>query len=380
VRKSPNGLTSSARPASSSAAIGRRRKPGSRASKLRRWLVTGYPGVPGNEAENRLSAGLDTGTVPVMGWRRSIGYAWRESYRHASTWWVAAIGGIFGGLVVLTGFQMPFPAFIFENPYFAGAANAVACAMIGVLIVFLARLAYAPLHFALEPQGGLKTAIRNRLGMQMWPAILMLSGFAAFVFLFGAGAILFVVQSSKQPQISSSTSSAISLSGHSTPYNVEVHLRAIDDFLENINVEWRSVERTGGLFSDKIKERVLEGRSDDLLKDYVAGTKSVVDKMHEYLRRYEALRDVHDAVAVGENNYGPEAVYSASMNLRAEIVRLQSRTTMKPDDVWAYLERHQFMVDWQIAIANLDGWINAKAARLITMRREYENAPIYVQK
>jgi len=89
---------------------------------------------------------------------------------------------------------MPFPTFISENPYFSGAANVLACVLGGVLIVFLGRLIYSPIHFAVESDGGLRAFFRQRLGAQMWPILFMGFGVLTFVILFGLGMVLFAIK------------------------------------------------------------------------------------------------------------------------------------------------------------------------------------------
>jgi len=105
-----------------------------------------------------------------------------RAFRHASTWWLSVVGGIIGGLILwLIGPKIPLPSLFSSNPFLANSVTIVVCVLIGVAIVFGARLIWAPIHFALEPDGGLKFLLRTRLGTQMWPILLMGAGLFSFI-------------------------------------------------------------------------------------------------------------------------------------------------------------------------------------------------------
>jgi hypothetical protein len=129
--------------------------------------------------------------------KKSLGYASSSAFRNASEWWLGGIGGAVGWFILwLAGLGMDFAKAIPADPLMANAIVLVCCVVLGVITVFLVRLLYAPIHFLVEPSGGLRAYLRARFGIQMWPIILMASGIAAFVLLFGSGMALFVIQSS----------------------------------------------------------------------------------------------------------------------------------------------------------------------------------------
>lgn len=127
--------------------------------------------------------------------KQAFRYAWRQAGPNWHTAWVAIIGGAVGGLGFWTlGLKMPHALQeILDNPLWNPVFGVVACAVTGVVIVFVARLLWWPFHKRLEVHGGLRAYLGERLGAQMWPIIFMVSGVASFVVLFGGGAIGFLL-------------------------------------------------------------------------------------------------------------------------------------------------------------------------------------------
>jgi hypothetical protein len=161
--------------------------------------------------------------------RDCLQYAWRGSGPRWDTPWIAIIGGIIGGLIFWR-LGLKVPQTILENPLWGAVVAIVLGAVTGVAAVFIARLCWAPFHFLLKPKGGLKAALKSKLGVNMWPIVLMTSGVFAFVILFGSGAIWFAVASNGTiAEGASSVKAAPEKAGPvAVAYEVEGHLRALD--------------------------------------------------------------------------------------------------------------------------------------------------------
>ena len=135
--------------------------------------------------------------------RECLKYAWHGSGRRWDAGWIGIIGGLVGGLIIWR-LALKVPQTILDNPAWGAVAAIVIGAVVGVIVVFFARLCWAPLHFALENCGGLKAFFQTKSHRRMWPAILMILGLFLFVVLFGTGAIWFVAQGGFPPTIPSS--------------------------------------------------------------------------------------------------------------------------------------------------------------------------------
>jgi uncharacterized membrane protein YeaQ/YmgE (transglycosylase-associated protein family) len=133
--------------------------------------------------------------VAVVGsWKRNAIWAAKGSSPHGFIGHaIVSVTGAFSaaGIYQLMGWEFLEP--LLHMPLVAEGIAAIIGAVTGLLVVFLVRLAYSPLHFAFEDRGGLAVALRTKLGAQMWPMLLMLSGIFLFVVVFGAGAIWFVL-------------------------------------------------------------------------------------------------------------------------------------------------------------------------------------------
>lgn len=115
----------------------------------------------------------------------ALKFAWDGSMARANAW--AAIPGtaLLFALSKLTREPVALP-----DGFLGLVVGAVTSALAAWVLIFFGRLAYYPIWRRVTPFGGINAYLRQTLGARMWPAILMSSGIAAFVILFGVGAIL----------------------------------------------------------------------------------------------------------------------------------------------------------------------------------------------
>jgi hypothetical protein len=134
----------------------------------------------------------------------ALHYAWHGSGRRWDALPLQAVGsGIGGFLFWYLGLKVP--QAISNNPALSTLASIIIGGVAGVVFVFLLRLCWWPYYWRLEPHGGLATFLHTRLGTAMWPAVLTISGFLAFVLLCGVGVIwlsLQVLSGTSTPRIS----------------------------------------------------------------------------------------------------------------------------------------------------------------------------------
>ncbi|WP_316202573.1 MULTISPECIES: hypothetical protein [unclassified Bradyrhizobium] len=125
--------------------------------------------------------------------REYIAFAFSAS-AVASQWWLAAVGSVIAWLVFqLTGSRDLLSNVLPPDPFAANAVIIIISVIIGVVFFFCLLLLYAPVHFLVTPHGGPRAYLRTRLGVQMWPIIMMISGVSAFVLLFGSGAAWYLM-------------------------------------------------------------------------------------------------------------------------------------------------------------------------------------------
>ena len=152
--------------------------------------------------------------------KEALAYAWRGSGKRWDAAPLQIIGGAIGGFVIWY-WGLKVPSEILDNPAFSGLAAIVIGAICGALVAFVLRLCWYPVYRRYEPYGGLVPYLRAKLGAHMWPLILMFSGLAAFIVLFGGGAIWFVAQGTSHMAQANSSSGIVG-------YEIEHQLKGID--------------------------------------------------------------------------------------------------------------------------------------------------------
>jgi hypothetical protein len=123
-------------------------------------------------------------------------YAWHGSGRKWDAAWLQVAGGVLGGFAIWY-WGLKVPSEILDNPAFSGIAAIVIGAICGALVAFVLRLCWYPVYRRCHSYGGLVPYLRAKLGVQMWPIVLMASGFFFFVVLSGGGLIWLIVQTVK---------------------------------------------------------------------------------------------------------------------------------------------------------------------------------------
>ena len=127
----------------------------------------------------------------MAAWADYFHFAWHGSGPRWAAMPIQLVGSASGGgLMWWWGVQLPHE--IIDNPALAAIAAIVIGGIAGVIFVFVIRLCWAPIHFRLAEQGGLRTTLQSKLGELMWPAILMSVGLFSFALFFGGGLIWFV--------------------------------------------------------------------------------------------------------------------------------------------------------------------------------------------
>jgi hypothetical protein len=95
-------------------------------------------------------------------------------------------------LNMITGWKIPLPDGV--PGLFVGGFY---CFVVMWIVILMVRFVGAALHFALEPHTRPLVVLKQKLGRQMGPILLMASGFFLFVILSGSGLIWLVVQSAR---------------------------------------------------------------------------------------------------------------------------------------------------------------------------------------
>lgn len=302
--------------------------------------------------------------------RSYLDYAWTGSSRHAAKWWAPIPGGVIAWLIFLVaGWPMTLPDMLPKNPFVEQAVVLFICVLAAQLLAFVARLCYAPIYYRLERQGGLIGSLRARLEAQMWPIILMFSGLASFVVLFGAGAILFAMRPVEHP---SSTSAPV-VKKH-LAYEVERQLRAIDDVRAILNgvimrrgLDGVTLHRdvSQQLQSGTVKTSGIAKRLLDLAK-IVEADLVTIQNIVETHADYPYFR-----AAIGYDPFNPFSVVSGARNLAADIDQLSADADSK------YLLRGQSIAEFGSAVQGIGNWAMHSSQNLGASRQQVEALPIY---
>src|SRR5581483_2452213 len=97
---------------------------------------------------------------------RALNYAWRGAHRSRNEVWTPILGAIAFWLIsVVIGSQLTLPKWVADNVVLSAIALVPICVVTAELMVFLLRLGYWPIQRAVEPQGGLRLALRKALGI-----------------------------------------------------------------------------------------------------------------------------------------------------------------------------------------------------------------------
>jgi hypothetical protein len=105
--------------------------------------------------------------------RGAFGFAVGRTTPTATTWWFAPVGGFLAaGLLWLAGVPVTFSEFL-PNALLRSGFEVLICVIVAYLAMFLFWLAVYPIHLKFASQGGVRMALRQRLGAQMPAFVLM---------------------------------------------------------------------------------------------------------------------------------------------------------------------------------------------------------------
>jgi hypothetical protein len=141
---------------------------------------------------------------PPFSFWRGLQHAWSNCLGVANNFSASAGALVLTIVSVVTGWKMPTP----DGALGLLLGWVLSAAAIWI-IIFVGRLIYSPVYFLTEPHGGIWELARARLGMHLWPILLMISSVFAFAILFTSGAVWFLLQSSAQGQLGPSISQPV---------------------------------------------------------------------------------------------------------------------------------------------------------------------------
>jgi hypothetical protein len=290
-------------------------------------------------------------------------YAWHGSGRRWDTVWIGILGGLLGGLVFWA-VGLKVPQAILDNPGWGAVAGIMLGAITGVMFVFLVRLCWAPFHFRLEPLGGFRKAVHGRLGVQMWPALLVISGIVSFVLLSGVGLLLFLTnQAPKTASIATASCKA-----GNTAYNISRKLQAIDDLYAELSGPVSNLQNKGGSLLNTFNSRIQQSTAIPDLDGYAAEARDTFNKFSAKVESYMIFIDVYNIII--HSNFAYSSSESASINLRSILENLYRST---PHDMVPGLILSSSAYDhWRTSIMQTATWIGQMQNDLRIKRREYE--------
>jgi hypothetical protein len=255
------------------------------------------------------------------------------------------------------------PPEILDNPLLGGLVAIAVGAIVGALVTFSVRLCWAPFHFRLEPLGGLRAAARTKLGDQMWPTLMMISGLTAFVIFFGAGFLLWLTTGQPKPATAALCKAA------NTAYNVSRKLEAIDAIYDQLSGPMSDLQNRGGLLTNSFNAKLNQGTVISELDDYAKKAKDVFNTFFRTVEAHNYFRDVYDII-IRNNNYAYQASESDAARLVNELQKLHN--TLPRDQIPAYLQSNTYMKQWESSILQLSTWIVQKQNMLRAKRTEIE--------
>jgi hypothetical protein len=111
---------------------------------------------------------------------RAFRFAADRTTPTATTWWFAPLGGFLAaGLLLFAGMPVTFSEFI-HNALLRSGFEVLVCVVVAYLVIFVFWLAVYPIHLKFASQGGIRAALRQRLGAQMGPFVFMGIGLFSF--------------------------------------------------------------------------------------------------------------------------------------------------------------------------------------------------------
>lgn len=283
-------------------------------------------------------------------------------------------GGCLGGLLFpVLGVKLP--QLIGDNPLWSNVAAAAIGGLAGVVFIFIVRMTYYLAVYRHVKPDGLRAALRKKLGVQMWPVILMASGIAAFLLLFGGGAIWAVSQSGLAPTRTTGPTPVLG-------YEIERQLKAIDFMRDRLEVavvllgnEGRGLDTTLNSFLQQGK--APPGINSDVLLDYARRVEVELNSLQTVTRnhdQYEYLRRCFPGSSPGPySSIHPYEAVAQARNLAKEFRELGADPQPA---TYRALQNNQHYVRFSAAVIELGNWAGTVRNALGQVRPAIAATPI----
>jgi hypothetical protein len=233
--------------------------------------------------------------------------------------------------------------------------------------IMFCRACWWPLHRRLVPHGGLLSFLRVRLGGNMWPVILMLSGIACFALFFGAGVVMFAMNQTMAREMPATCKAS------NSEYNLTKKLQAIDEIYAQLAGPMSDLQNEAGMLLNTFNSRVVNSTAIPDLLTYHDHARAVFQKFGQTFMSYDYLGDIYSVMIHDSSNFAYSWTEDASINLAHELQRLHSQT---PDDVLQNVQNSRQMSVWESAVSGTATWIGRKQDALRQKRREIEATDI----
>jgi hypothetical protein len=299
--------------------------------------------------------------------RRHLRYAARQSRPHADRWWFAPFGGLLAACLLYgVGVPASLSHWLPDHALLRNAFDVVVCIVVAYVLMFFGWVCWSPIHERVEPHGGLRSALRKKLGAQMWPAMLMFFG----LMLFGVGTLLFVI---KAPALQSSVLSPRCKAANSA-YNVSHKLEIIDKIYAELTGPVTEVQNRAGLLMNSFNQKLHEKTATSELEGLAQQAKPVFERFDRVIFGYDYLQDIHQIMIQNSDSY--RSLETSTRRLEQEIENMYATNT--PEHAFTIIQNSVFLARWRSSVEETARWINEKKYALRTKRREYESLDVCV--
>lgn len=308
--------------------------------------------------------------------RNAFEYAVARTRPTAGTWWFGPLGGVLGAMLMwAAGVPATFSNFI-PQTIVRSAFEVLVCVVVAYLVMFCFWLAAYPVHKRFEQQGGLAAALRQRLGVQMWPMVLMAAGILFFVGLSGSGLIWFVVQAASgvdalrvlPPGVQPTTELPTAVVVPTAPDDVPKKLRAIDSFEAILRDELAPLLHKGMQLSTAgWSNEIVAGKMKELRDETIGWRNAQAD----LAKRLRDVRDQSDKFPDIQTLYDPS--YENALNPMME--RFVGAIANLGDEKWNLETLRYFMQpianDCYKELNNAETWRQNRLRNAIELRKRF---------
>lgn len=252
--------------------------------------------------------------------------------------------------------------------------GALASAVAAWVLIFFARLVYWPIHRKVEPYGGLLPALQKNLGAQMWPVILMVSGIASFLLLFGGGAIWAIMQATNNIASHPATEKGF------VSYEIERQLKAIDFFRDNL-LTVEALGSEGRDLSSALSGGFQQGRlpptvTAEVVGSYAKHLEKELKELQEVWRKndqYEYMRRTLPGGADPISTINPFETVTATLRLAQDLRKVGEAATAAE---YSMLLNNQHFVAFSKAVIELGNWAGIVRNSLLQARIAVAALPV----